>query len=148
MSRVTSGKTFTMSVVVFHVFVLGAMLKTQAASISSPGFWSWASTPPMGWNSWDCYGPTMTEAEVKANADYMAEHLRSHGWQYVVVDIRWFVENTKAHGYNQTDPRYVMDEYGYRCLRAADGAEHFARGDPAGGRRTRQDARQSLTHQR
>ncbi|HNY78395.1 MAG: glycoside hydrolase family 27 protein [Sedimentisphaerales bacterium] len=85
---------------------------TRMASELSSGFWSWASTPPMGWNSWDCYGPTVTEAEVRANADYMAAHLQSHGWQYVVVDIRWFVENTKAHGYNQTDPRYVMDEYG------------------------------------
>ena len=85
---------------------------TRLASAPSVGFWSWAQTPPMGWNSWDCYGPTVTEAEVKANADYMAEHLKSHGWQYVVVDIRWFVENTKAQGYNQRDPRYVMDEYG------------------------------------
>ena len=25
--------------------------------------------------------------------------------------MRWFVENTKAHGCNQSDPRYVMDEY-------------------------------------
>ena len=32
-----------------------------------------AATPPMGWNSWDCYGTTVTEAEVKANADYMAQ---------------------------------------------------------------------------
>ncbi len=85
---------------------------TRIASASSPEFWAWAQTPPMGWNSWDCYGPTVTEAEVKANADYMTQHLKSHGWQYVVVDIRWFVENTKAHGYNQHDPRYVMDEYG------------------------------------
>ncbi len=77
-----------------------------------PRFWSWAQTPPMGWNSWDCYGPTVREDEVKANAGYMAEHLKAHGWQYVVVDIRWFVENTKAGGYNQRDPRYVMDEYG------------------------------------
>jgi hypothetical protein len=52
------------------------------------------------------------EHEVKANADYMAEHLRRYGWEYIVVDIRWFVENDKAGGYNQTDPRYVMDEYG------------------------------------
>jgi hypothetical protein len=29
-----------------------------------------------------------------------------------VVDIRWFVENDKAGGYNQKDPRYVLDEYG------------------------------------
>ncbi len=81
-------------------------------STDAPRFWSWAQKPPMGWNSWDCYGPTVTEQEVKSNADYMAEHLKSHGWQYIVVDIRWFVENTKAGGYNQSDPRYVMDEYG------------------------------------
>ncbi|MDZ7606438.1 MAG: glycoside hydrolase family 27 protein [Cyclobacteriaceae bacterium] len=72
----------------------------------------WAQTPPMGWNSWDCYGPTVEEHEVKINADYMAEHLKSFGWEYIVVDIRWFVENDKAGGYNQTDPRYVLDEYG------------------------------------
>jgi hypothetical protein len=79
---------------------------------AQPAFTQWAKTPPMGWNSWDCYGPTVEEHEVKANADYMAKHLRSSGWEYVVVDIRWFVENDKAGGYNQTDPRYVMDEYG------------------------------------
>jgi alpha-galactosidase len=75
-------------------------------------FFSWAKTPPMGWNSWDCYGPTVREDEVKANADYMAEHLKKYGWQYVVVDIRWFVENTTAQGYNRRNPKYVMDEYG------------------------------------
>ncbi len=75
-------------------------------------FKAWAQTPPMGWNSWDCYGPTVTEDEVKANTDYMAEKLKDYGWEYVVVDIRWFVENTKRHGYNQKDPIYVVDEYG------------------------------------
>ena len=75
-------------------------------------FKAWAETPPMGWNSWDCYGPTVQEHEIKANADYMAEYLKEYGWEYVVVDIRWFVENTKRHGYNQTDPRYVIDDYG------------------------------------
>ena len=75
-------------------------------------FWQYAKTPPMGWNSWDCYGPTVTEAEVKANADYMAEKLKQHGWEYIVVDIRWFIENDKAGGYNEKDPIYTMDEYG------------------------------------
>ncbi|MGQ1946443.1 glycoside hydrolase family 27 protein [Geofilum sp. OHC36d9] len=75
-------------------------------------FKTWATTPPMGWNSWDCYGPTVEEHEVKANADYMAKYLKDYGWQYIVVDIRWFVENDKAGGYNQTDPRYVLDDYG------------------------------------
>ena len=91
-------------------------------------FRDWALTPPMGWNSWDCYGPTVVESEVKANADYMAEHLLDAGWEYIIVDIRWFVENDKAGGYNQTDPRYVMDEWGRyqpalnRFPSAADGA--------------------------
>jgi hypothetical protein len=66
----------------------------------------------MGWNSWLCYGPTVTEAEVKANADYMAKNLRRSGWEYVVIDIRWFVENDKAHGYNQKDQQYSIDEFG------------------------------------
>lgn len=91
-------------------------------------FQKWALTPPMGWNSWDCYGPTVVESEVKANADYMASHLLDYGWEYVVVDIRWFVENDKAGGYNQTNPKYVIDEYGRytpavnRFPSAADGA--------------------------
>jgi hypothetical protein len=80
--------------------------------IGADDFRNWAPTPPMGWNSWDCYGPTVEEHEVKANADYMAEHLKQYGWEYIVVDIRWFVENDKAGGYNQTDPCYVLDEYG------------------------------------
>ncbi|MGJ1317846.1 glycoside hydrolase family 27 protein [Sphingobacterium spiritivorum] len=75
-------------------------------------FKTFAVTPPMGWNSWDCYGPTVEEHEVKSNADYMSGYLKKYGWEYIVVDIRWFVKNDKAGGYNQTDPIYVMDEYG------------------------------------
>jgi alpha-galactosidase len=71
-----------------------------------------AQTPPMGWNSWDCYGPTVTEDEVKANADYMAQNLKEFGWEYIVVDIRWYVENDKAHGYNQDNPVIILDRYG------------------------------------
>lgn len=75
-------------------------------------FHQWAPTPPMGWNSWDCFGPTVTESEVKANADYMAEKLLKFGWQYMVVDIRWYVGNDKAHGYNEVNPDFTIDQYG------------------------------------
>lgn len=98
-------------------------------------FKDWAQTPPMGWNSWDCFGPTVVESEVKANADYMAEKLLPYGWEYVVVDIRWFVENDKAGGYNQTNPIYVYDEYGRytpalnRFPSAADGVGFKALAD-------------------
>ncbi|MFT3739250.1 MAG: glycoside hydrolase family 27 protein [Breznakibacter sp.] len=92
--------------------VLLSMMLCANCAFSQKDFRSWATTPPMGWNSWDCYGPTVEEHEVKANADYMAGKLKKYGWQYVVVDIRWFVENDKAGGYNQTDPRYVIDGFG------------------------------------
>ena len=65
----------------------------------------------MGWNSWDSYGPSVTEAEVKANADYMAKHLKQFGWQYIVVDIQWYEPKAKAHGY-RPNAELVMDEYG------------------------------------
>jgi hypothetical protein len=42
----------------------------------------------------------------------MSKNLKQFGWEYVVVDIRWYVSNDKAHGYNQTDPQYNIDEYG------------------------------------
>src|SRR6056297_665707 len=47
-------------------------------------------TPPMGWNSWNCFGTEVTEEQVKAVADYMAEHLKEYGWEYVVVDAGWY----------------------------------------------------------
>ena len=46
--------------------------------------------PPMGWNSWDCYGAAVDEKTVKQNADYMAKHLKKYGWEYIVVDIEWY----------------------------------------------------------
>jgi hypothetical protein len=96
-------------------FILGFVVTTSVWGQDSPGpadFSTWAATPPMGWNSWDCYGPTVVESEVKANADYMAAHLKEYGWEYVVVDIRWYVDNDKSHGYNEKDPSFVLDEYG------------------------------------
>jgi alpha-galactosidase len=85
---------------------------TETGSDEKLQFQTWSPTPPMGWNSWDAYGPTVAESEVKANADYMASKLKKFGWKYIVVDIRWFVENDKSGGYNQTDPIFVLDEYG------------------------------------
>ena len=81
----------------------------------------------MGWNSWDSFGPTVRENEVKANADAMAAKLSKFGWQYVVVDIEWFQPNARSHGYI---PRgaVTMDKYGRfvpspnRFPSAADGA--------------------------
>ena len=52
-----------------------------------------APTPPMGWNSWDSYGLTVNEAQFRANMVVMAAQLKEFGWQYVVVDEGWYLEN-------------------------------------------------------
>ena len=57
-----------------------------------------AATPPMGWNSWDAYGLTIREPDVRANADWMAAHLKSFGWQYIVVDEGWYLRNPESNG--------------------------------------------------
>ena len=70
-----------------------------------------ASTPPMGWNSWDCYGAEVTEETVRKNAAYMADHLKEYGWEYIVVDIQWAGGNAAGHGY-EPFADLTMDGYG------------------------------------
>ena len=48
-----------------------------------------ALTPPMGWNSWDCYAANVTEEQLLGNAEYMAKNLKEFGWEYIVCDIQW-----------------------------------------------------------
>jgi alpha-galactosidase len=49
-----------------------------------------ARTPPMGWNSWNVWGGTVTDAEVRAAADAMiSAGLASHGFEYVNIDDTW-----------------------------------------------------------
>lgn len=70
--------------------------------------------PPMGWNSYDYYDTTVNEQQVKANADYMAEHLKEYGWEYIVVDIEWYAYDV---GTQRDKHQYIpfwdveMDEY-------------------------------------
>lgn len=98
--------------IILIISISGCNSKSDRLPFKEGEFKEWAQTPPMGWNSWDSYGPTVKEHEVKENADYMAKYLKEFGWNYIVVDIRWFVQNDKAGGYNQTDPIYVLDEFG------------------------------------
>ena len=75
-------------------------------------------TPPLGWNSYDSYGGDVTEAEVKANADWMASHLRKYGWQYIVIDADWYFPHPKTDE-TQESWEIMMDGYG-RLLPAAN----------------------------
>lgn len=88
-------------------------VNTLAAETTSPNtlFLDWAPRPPMGWNSWDSFGCTVTEELTKANTDYMADKLAAHGWQYIVVDIQWYEPQSKGFDY-APNPQVTMDEWG------------------------------------
>ena len=67
--------------------------------------------PPMGWNSWDCYGASVREDEVRAAADTIARLLKPFGWEYVVVDIQWYEPGADGSVYHPFAD-LCMDEYG------------------------------------
>ena len=73
-----------------------------------------ATTPPMGWNSWDSYGMTITELQVKQNVDWLHAHLQPSGWQYVVIDEGWYLASPQ-----RADQGYTLDANG-RYIPAAD----------------------------
>lgn len=104
MPRVTLLKTLSFC-------ALGALAGIAAETPPPPAFHDWAPTPPMGWNSWDCFATTVTEAQTREQADFMAAKLRAHGWQYVVVDIQWYEPAANSFDYRK-DAVLVMDEWG------------------------------------
>lgn len=56
-----------------------------------------ALTPPMGWNSWNCWGIAVSQDRVKQSADAMVKSgLVNHGWTYMVIDDGWQGERDGA----------------------------------------------------
>ncbi len=70
-----------------------------------------AATPPMGWNSYDAYGTTITEKQFRANVLWMSQHLRRYGWRYAVIDEGWFVRNPTPSGGSPGDV-LTLDRFG------------------------------------
>lgn len=65
----------------------------------------------MGWNSWDSFGCGVTESKFLENATYFAQHLKPHGWNYVVVDIQWYEPQSLSYDYPKV-PQPRMDGFG------------------------------------
>jgi alpha-galactosidase len=77
---------------VFFGLAFSMFVRAQTAAAGA----KLALTPPMGWNSWDSFGMSVTESEFKANASWLAGNLKRYGWQYVVVDEGWYIKNPNA----------------------------------------------------
>jgi hypothetical protein len=70
--------------------LLAALLGNSANGIAQQQL---ALKPPMGWNSYNCFGSAVHENEVKSNADFISKNLKKHGWEYIVVDFLWSYDN-------------------------------------------------------
>jgi alpha-galactosidase len=58
-----------------------------------------ALTPPMGWNSWNCFGLSVNKKKVKATADaFMKNGLVNYGWNYINIDDGWEADKRQPNG--------------------------------------------------
>lgn len=65
-----------------------------------------ALTPPMGWNSWYCWGRQIDQQKMADSADIMVKTgLAAHGYQYVNIDDCW-EGNRDANGEITTNERF------------------------------------------
>jgi len=70
-----------------------------------------APRPPLGWNSWDSFGPTIDEAQARATAAIMAEKLLPHGYDIFTIDIQWYEPGAASYTY-RAGAELAMDRWG------------------------------------
>ncbi len=65
-----------------------------------------ALTPPMGWNSWNCFTASVDDAKVRSAADAMVRSgLIDHGWTYINIDDCWEIKPGSKDPLLQGEPR-------------------------------------------
>jgi hypothetical protein len=96
------------SLFLFALFIVITSLSAQ--NDTEADYRKWALTPPMGWNSWDCFNAGATETQILQNAEYMRDNLKNYGWEYIVLDIRWYV--AESANYYIQPATYSLDEWG------------------------------------
>ncbi|MEP7241247.1 MAG: hypothetical protein ABI697_10215 [Devosia sp.] len=70
-----------------------------------------APTPPMGWNSWNSFTTTLSEAEALETATIMAEKLLPFGYDVFTIDAQWFEPDATGYAYAAA-PQNTMDAWG------------------------------------
>jgi alpha-galactosidase len=66
-----------------------------------------ALTPPMGWNSWNCWGLSVDDQKVRAAADaFISSGLADHGWVYINIDDGWEAPERTKKGELLTNEKF------------------------------------------
>ena len=84
-----------------------------------------SQTPPMGWNSWNTFGPDVNEKVILDAVDFMVEKgYKDAGYEYVVIDDCWLLMDRDENDRLVPDPekfphgiKYVADYIHERGLK-------------------------------
>ncbi|CAL4869541.1 Alpha-galactosidase A (plasmid) [Asticcacaulis sp. MM231] len=77
---------------------------TKTDPLAPTGQWSAytagrATTPPMGWSSWNAFGTDVTEARVLDSANTIVESgLAAKGYRYINIDDGWWLKRRQTDG--------------------------------------------------
>src|SRR6266567_1138260 len=91
------------------------MLLSSISHSQESGLLKVSITPPMGWNSWDSLGQSVTETVARNTAERLSNELRRFGWEYMVIDEGWYISNplerdASKYGFTMTkDGRFLPD---------------------------------------
>jgi alpha-galactosidase len=73
-----------------------------------------ALTPPMGWNSWNCWAESVDQEKVLRSARALvASGLINHGWTYVNIDDTW--QGRRGGAFNGIQPNEKFPEIKSLC---------------------------------
>jgi len=73
-----------------------------------------ALTPPMGWNSWNCWAGAVDQEKVLRSARAMvASGLINHGWTYVNIDDSW--QGRRGGPFNAIQPNDKFSDMKLLC---------------------------------
>ena len=62
-------------------------------------------TPPMGWNTWNTFGPDINEQLILESADAMVSTgLKDAGYEYIIIDDMWSLKERDENGRLVPDP--------------------------------------------
>jgi len=68
-----------------------------------------ALTPPLGWNSWNCFASDVDDQKVRSAADAMVKSgLLNHGWSYINIDDCWEIRPNTDDPILMGEPRTMQ----------------------------------------
>jgi alpha-galactosidase len=102
---------FEFVIISFLSFIVFSCREVKPENQPQKALTNVAVTPPMGWNSYNCFGAAVLESEVRANADFMARNLKKYGWEYIVIDYCWYYPHP-PNSIQENPPQFNLPQDG------------------------------------